>query len=414
MKEPCLCNKDAIYLPGFILLNPKNFHYLCIMKDMIYKLFCVILSAVALTGCSENGDEPDGPGVPRSVLVYMVANNSLGSSHFDTADIDEMMTAARQGDFGKSRLFVYHHAHNAQPVLKEITPEGERVIITYDTPESSVSSTRMNNVIADFKRLAPAQHHGIILWSHGSGWIENGMEAAKAMPQEDANLISPQSFGDDGGRYMNVTTLAKVLQGKGFDFIYFDCCYMAGVEVVYELRLCAPRIVASATELPARGMPYDETLRHLLKSNADLVAAARATFNFYNTLPGQARTCTISVIDTAGLEALADATRDIYSVNNTPSEGFSPQHFMTSACYIFDFGQYADDLASRYPTLRSNFDNAIENVVVYKASTPELWGIIPLTHHCGLSTYLPDFAKTNRFNYDNLQWASDVASALDR
>lgn len=87
---------------------------------------------------------------------------------------------------------------------------------------------------------------------------------------------------------------------------------------------------------------------------------------------------------------------------------------MTSSCYIFDFGQYVDDLAAPFPALKADFDNALDAAVVYKASTPRLWNTLQLTHHSGLSTYLPGYSTTARYNYDNLQWAADVASALER
>ncbi|MBD5235077.1 MAG: hypothetical protein HDS61_01445 [Barnesiella sp.] len=384
------------------------------MKNWIYSIILTLAAAMTFAACSDNDGPASAQECERAVLVYMVANNSLGTARYDEADIAEMLDAAAHGDLGNSRLFVYHHSRNADPVLKEITPRGEMLVKAYNTDNSSVSAARMNEVIADFKRTAPATARGLILWSHGSGWIENGLQEptvnAQSQPGNDA--VQPLSFGDDGGRYMNVTTMARVLEGNGFDYIYFDCCYMAGVEVAYELRHCADRIVASATELPANGMPYDRTLRHLMKADADLTAAARATFDHYDNLAGSARTCTISVIDTDALDNLAAATRAVYSANNVTSEGFAPQHFMTSACYLFDFGQYVDNLAADYPTLKADFDAALDDAVIYSASTPNIWNILILRHHSGLSTYLPEFSATNRYNYDNLQWAKDVASTL--
>lgn len=384
------------------------------MKNIIYTIAIILMAAITASSCSGHDEPPAAEKTPRAVLVYMVANNSLGSGHYDAADLGEMQIAAKEGDLGKSRLYVYHHGRNSQPVLKEITPEGERVVTLYDNNVSSVTSQRMARVIADFRNDADALRQGIILWSHGSGWIENGIVEESVAKSEESREIKPLSFGDDGGRYMNVTTLAKVLKGKGFDFIYFDCCYMAGVEVAYELRHCADRIVASATELPATGMPYDETLRYLMKPEADLISAARTTFDHYDKKSGQSRTCTISVIDTGGLDRLADATRAVYMANNATTSDFRPQHFMTSACYIFDFGQYVDDLSAGLPELKAAFHEALDNAVLFKAATPTVWGLLPLNHHSGLSTYLPDFATTSRYNYDNLQWASDVASALGR
>lgn len=378
------------------------------MSAIIKNIILFLLVAAATTSCSDNDSNPAAP-APRAVLVYMIANNSLGAAQYDISDLNEMATAARQGDLADSRLFVYHHGHDSSPVLKEITADGERVVKSYNTDISSVSSARMNQVINDFTNAADADKTGLILWSHGSGWIENGI-----VETPPGLAVKPLSFGDDSGRYMNVTTLRSVLEGKGFDYIYFDCCYMAGVEVVYELRDCAGYIVASATELPANGMPYNETLKYLMKRDADLTGAARTTFSHYNAMSGSGRTCTISVIDTEALDRLADATRAIYEYNNTPTTDFFPQHFMTSSCYLFDFGQYADDLAEASPQLKEEFDDALGKAVIYKASTPMLWNKLQLTHHSGLSTYLPDYSVSNRFNYGNLQWAADVASALQR
>lgn len=406
--------------------------YLCkIMKNSVFKILTILIVALSFTGCSDHDDEPDNEQAPRAVLVYMVANNSLGAAKYDSSDLTEMEIAAKQGDFGDSRLFVYHHGRNQQPVLKEITASGERIVTYYNTNQASVSASRMDNVIDDFIKDADAERHGLILWSHGSGWIENGIvenshsstqslstdsnaTAITTKATDNDSAIKPLSFGDDGGRYMNVTTLADVLEGKGFDYIYFDCCYMAGIEVVYELRNCTSQIAASATELPANGMPYDETLKYLLKKDADLVSATRTTFDFYNSKSGQSRTCTISVTDTSALDDLADATRAVYVANNTNTDSFSPQHFMTSSCYIFDFGQYVDDLAASLPELKTNFDNALARAVIYKASTPKLWDRLNLTYHSGLSTYIPGYGNTPNYNYENLQWAREVASALQR
>ena len=139
-------------------------------------------------------DEPDNPEpvpeppteVTRAVLVYMVANNSLGSSTvpgeeeygrgFDKSDLREMAKAAREGSLGANRLLVYHHAYLSEPRIIEITPDGERELKEYDTSELSVSTSRMTRVIDDFMELAPARNYGIVLWSHADGWLDNGIE----------------------------------------------------------------------------------------------------------------------------------------------------------------------------------------------------------------------------------------------
>ena len=239
--------------------------------------------AVVLT-CScgnEDSDEPvPYPPTPpvetgRTVLVYQVANRN-GLSNNSVADINEMRHAAKAGDIGRDgRLVVYNHRNNTVPMLLEIKPDGVDTLKTYDTSVSSASSTRMQEVLADINRYAPARQYGLILWGHGSGWLQDGREDL---------ATADRSFGGDNGQWMNVSTLARVLsQGPAMSFLYFDCCYMASIEVAYELGTTVPLIAASAMEIAAEGMPYQHTVKHFFSdSESFLTDAASTTFDYYN------------------------------------------------------------------------------------------------------------------------------------
>lgn len=382
------------------------------MKKLL--LISILLPLLAVISCGDEPDpkpDPQPETTPRTVLVYMVANNSL--SGFDSYDLDEMMVAAEAGDLGDSRLIVYHHGRGAIPQLKEITAEGIVVLKDYDTNDYSTSSRRMLQVISDMKSLAPADNYGLVLWSHGSGWLQDGIDENESnAPLSLPETVRPLSFGQDGSRWMNVTTLASTLEGAGFDYVYFDCCYMGGIEVMYQMRRVAPLIVASATELPARGMPYDLNLRFLMPANADVVAAATTTFGSYNSLSGDARTCTMSVINTAALDKLAGLTARIYSAKESLPEDFVPQQFMLRNCYLFDFEQYVEAKCSDAELL-AQWKSALAEAVVYENHTPRLWNTMEIKRHCGLSTnilYRPEDAGYK--NYNQLDWWTDVASSL--
>lgn len=382
------------------------------MKKLL--LLSILIPLLAIISCGDEPDPQPGPKpepTPRTVLVYMVANNSL--SGFDGYDFDEMMTAAAAGDLGKSRLIVYHHGRGLVPQLKEITPDGIVVLKDYDTNDYSTSSRRMLQVISDMKSFAPADNYGLVLWSHGSGWLQDGIdESGTESPLSLTESVKPLSFGQDGSRWMNVTTLASTLEGAGFDYVYFDCCYMGGIEVMYQMRNVAPLIVASATELPARGMPYDLNLRYLMPADADVAAAAASTFESYNSLSGDARTCTMSVINTAALDRLADLTARIYAAKEPLPDSFVPQQFMLRNCYLFDFEQYVEAKCSDSGLLEQ-WKEALADAVVYENHTPKLWNVMDIKHHCGLSTYIlrqPEDAAYK--NYGQLDWWTDVASSL--
>lgn len=406
------------------------------MHSLIKKILIIPFALLYgwLLGSCGHDEEPEPPApqgdAVRSVLVYMVANNSLGGSAnngYDALDLKEMDNAAKAGSLGANRLLVYHHAYRAEPELIEITSSGRKVLKHYDTSHSSVSAARMEEVIADFKEIAPAQRYGIVLWSHASGWLENGLD-------EELGIVNGKlrAFGVDGNtsRQMNVTTLAAVLEGKGFDFVYFDCCHMAGVEVAYQLRRSTPVVVGSSSELPADGMPYDATLPYLMADDADLVGAAKQTFMFYDAQQGVYRTCTISVIDTSKLDALADAVGDFYAMHPTLPDGYQGQKFIAVGCRYFDLAHYLHGLADGSIASVADADlvaaydraiSAIEDAVVYKNATPYLWygqlDQVKIDSHCGLSTYImrtASDADAKRLGYERLDWWKNVASRLWR
>ncbi len=382
-----------------------------IFKRLIFIAVAAILS-VGISGCHK--DEDTTKKTHRTILVYMAACNSLGSADADDNDIAEMLTAVKNGDLNGGRLLLYHADVNANVKLYDVTVDGLVELHDYSNDGlSSVKAERMLNVIADAKRIAPAEEYGLILWSHGSGWLQDGLDESATTATTQSK--SQKSFGLERNTRMNITTLANVLNGQGFAFVYFDCCYMGSIEVAYELRDTTPYIVASVSELPVDGMPYDKNLKCLFADNFDLVGAATNTFNFYNDQSGFWQTCTMSVIRTAGLGNLAAATRYIYEKAETcyPT-GYKPQPFMADAtCYYYDLGDYVKALASDEDY--ASWQTALNNCLLYTAATPTLWQQVLIDSHSGFSTYIfksEDDAVAARKNYDTLSWYTDVVSAL--
>lgn len=364
---------------------------------------------VVLVSCS---DEPNNrwedESVGRTILVYIVANNTLGQDGYDLMDIEEMKTASLAGDIKNGRLIVYYSDVHGDVTLSEIK-DGELVPLkTYDNSALSVESSRMREVFADTKKLAPAEDYGLVLWSHGSGWLVDGIDEA------DPAAPAPQSFGEDGRKRMNVSTLARTLKGQDFGFVYFDCCLMGSVEVIYELRDCADYIVASPTELPVYGMPYEQNIKYFFKSTPDLVQAAKATFDSYNT-PGvsQVNWCTMAVYDMKAVSRMVEATKAVYSTSYIGfPDGYQPQRYSDlPVCYYYDFVDYVSALGAD-KALLDELKTAVSDVVIYHAETPMLFDIVPLEHCSGLATYIMRNHDDNRKDYKSTSWYRDVVSLL--
>ncbi len=271
----------------------------------------------------------------------------------------------------------------------------------------------MSAVLSDMARLAPADDYGMVLWSHGTGWIHDGMESTP---------LHQRSFGLEHGYTMNTSTLAEVISAAkvDFSFLYFDCCHMMSIETLYELRNAVPLIAGSATELPSPGMPYDLNVRYFFaKPSVDLIGAAESTFNYYDAMFGQDRTCTMSVVETAGIARLAQISRTIFEAcGGGIPEGYSPQRFMytsVASCHYFDFLDYMHALceAAGRQDLAGTFDSSFSDVVTYSAATPKLWNALDLDRHNGISTYILSNAESSLTgNYNQLSWFDDVASAV--
>lgn len=372
----------------------------------LYNILSFVALAVLTAACGDSGhgDEPAAM-THRTVLVYMVADNSLGTYGNDRSDFEEMQKAAIEGALNGGRLLVYYNRPGTEngnaPQLIEVTANGLEILKTYPDDPSiySVDASRMAEAFTDMKRFAPALDYGLILWSHANGWMETSMA---------------RSFGQDRKATMKISSLNEALKGTDFSFIYFDCCSMATIEVVWELRNHAPVMVASGTELPADGMPYDLTLPHLFaKGTPDVEAAARTTFEHYNALSSWRRTCTITVVNTKALDELAEASADIFAgVTDFPDDLYQVQPYFRSevVTYMYDFEDYIERLNPTTEQLE-RWRAALSDVIIYRNATPYLFMDISIDRYCGLGCYvIRDTREINAFNYNARDWYRDVVS----
>lgn len=231
-------------------------------------LFCIL--CLSLTSCHNEKDDSEARKGSRVVLVYMVSENSLVG--YDNQDISEMLRGiSRIPDGDKLLLYVdsnelpaiycLNNKTNATQ-LSELTPE-----FVYSEERNSCSEEQMSDVLSYVQTHHRAESYGIVLWSHGSGWLPSFSN------YEDYNFVRRRSFGIDNGKNTNVNSgysmsiskLHNALKsmGKKFDYVMFDACFMQGIEVVYELRDVANYIISSPAEIPAEGAVYNQILLSL-------------------------------------------------------------------------------------------------------------------------------------------------------
>lgn len=372
-----------------------------------YIVFAIV-ALFSFSCCTGSDPEPEKT-TTRTVLIYIAADNGLNSYAYNS--LDQTLTGAAGDNLGDGKLLVYFDPKDDVPVLYEISKNSKGVVVktavkTY-AEQNSVDPTVMQGVINEVMADYPADSYGLVLWSHATAWL----------PSAYKNYL--RSFGQDGTNYMELNDLATTLSPYHFDFILFDCCYMASAEVMYALRNCADYIIASPTETMADSFPYSTIVSSMFTVPADVQGICEKFYNYYNAQSGYNQSATVALVKTSAMDALASATRDIlYGKMDTIltlNVGKLQQlEYLTSSVHaLYDFR----DLVSRVGTASqmTAFDTALNNAVIYKATTPKstyaYGGGVQLSMNtfCGLSIYVPQtsLSSLNEW-YKNLAWYKAV------
>lgn len=169
------------------------------MKFKLITLFIIL--CLGFTSCSEN--ETPEPRTPRTILVYMMANNSLNS--FASKNIESMIEGATGKNLNGGNLIVYYAPSGSNPELLQIKEENGIVkkfhLKDYEK-QNSADPDVMRSVISEVVSQYPADSYGLVLWSHGTAWL----------PSDYQNKL--KAFGQDGNNWMEIDDLAKGVAGR--------------------------------------------------------------------------------------------------------------------------------------------------------------------------------------------------------
>lgn len=383
------------------------------LGNMKYTLLTILIALSFF--CTSCGDDNKSEEIKtsRTVLVYMIANNSLSS--YASSNLESMVTVGTSANLNGGNLIVYYAPKGATPQLLQIKENSKGVVVKNlvkdYSEQNSADPTVMQSVISDVKSLFPANSYGLVLWSHGTSWL----------PSNVSTYL--KAFGQDGSNWMEIYDLAKGLPDHGFDFIMFDACYMANIECAYELKDKTDYILASPTETMADGWPYQKMIPYFFTETLQLDKAAQTFYNYYHTQSGDYQTATVSIIKTSGLSALATvakgifstkSTSDLYAVDLTQMQKleFLRKNGNVNPCLLYDMDDYIKQLGTS--DQYSQFKAALANIITYEAHTPKAYfaGLgysYPINECCGLSVYVPQSATTSLTEwYKQLQWYKAV------
>lgn len=371
---------------------------------MIYMKRILFFAWLVLVSCSS--EEIVEPALARhTLLVYLAGDNNL------SAEVQLKTDSLLAGwEDNTNNLLIYQDVKNEQrtPVLLRAVASdtGAYVVPVKTYPEhDSASPEVFAQVFDDAFSQFPAHTYGLLLFSHGTGWLTDNDRLTRTVVQ-------------DGKNSMPIPDFAAVIPDRKLEYIVFEACLMSGVEVAYELRRKTKYIVASSAEILSPGfLPvYSTHLADLFTCQAGreagLIRFARAFFETADAATGLNRSATISVIATAGLDKLAALTAPVLQ-SDIPVGLDGVQQFNSYPTRLyFDFGDYIRRVASaeQYAAISAQLDETVR----YRAATPAFTYFAPLSSrsiraNCGLTLYVPQeqYPELNKA-YKRYEWVKNT------
>ena len=192
----------------------------------------------------------------------------------------------------------------------------------------------------------------------------------------------------------------------------FDACFMASVEVLYELRDKADYFIASPAEIITDGFPYEAAAPYFWGGEEDLKQVCREYYNYYANHPygGSWQSGTLSLVKASELGALAQAAHQAVGSVGESGVGSVWRYplIATMPDVFYDLGDYVSVMGSGDG--KAAFEEQLARTVVYKVATRTFNGKeIPSDRYSGLSCYIPQsrWQDMNDF-YSTLEWAQTV------
>ena len=371
--------------------------------SMSFLRLFVSLSLVLLffASCRDNG--PDEPKVHRkktTLFLYIAAENTLGS--FVSSDSLEIAKGlATMPDSVQVAVF-FDNLYSSK-LFYGTSKQGLKAVKTYNHNVCSTDSTEMEAVLSDFFRFFPAEHYGIIFWSHASGWVPQNRSAA---PRRTFGIDNGARSGStDNGPQLAVPTLARILAHHPHtDFLFFDACFMQCIEVAYQLRNVTDYVIASPAEIPGDGAPYTLVLPALARGN--ILEAINSYYDYYVSGGGHSEYggAILSAVRTDKLEELARATRplvqEVFGGHQVPEissvQRYYPKVHSNTFSEYYDIVNlfYHNCSAESFSTWRKTFETAvpIQKISTYWASAAAYWlQQVTDPDNCGaVSQFVPD------------------------
>lgn len=361
-------------------------------------LVMVLFACLSLTSCNEEGINIDEVN-KETVFVYMPWTGSETSSGLYEClliNLDSIEAAIQRNGLKDTRVLVFLSESHEQSKLYEITYDQkaglEHKAIKQYSGHEYTTADGIASILTDVKNAAYALNYGLIIGAHGTGWTHvsdwedfpykapkkyNGQRKTPGM--ELLQYPETRFFGSSTDKRFStdIEVLAEGIRKSGLhmQYILFDDCYMANVEVAYELRNQTNFLLGSTSEVIDLGIPYADMWTSLATPTPNYSSTVSAFYNFYKDYSTPCGT--FAAIDCRQVESLASIMRQI-NQNFTFDETMLDDVQVLDGFEVpifFDIEDYVHHLCTD-PYLYERFAAQLEKTVVSKAATEFIYSHI--------------------------------------
>ncbi len=358
---------------------------------MLKKILFILFSIFALASCDKEKKNDESP-VEKTTIMFFPWSTNLKSCFMQ--NINDFHQLIRKNKLNNERVMVCMETEPGEATIMEITEEKIADVMTYKNP-SFTTSFGISNFLNQIHKKAPAKKYSMIVGCHGTAWLPALETRTRCSFSDDSEVPLTRYFGGTTKEFqIEIPVFKEGIQNsmiKNFEYILFDDCYMANVEVAYELKDVCNHIVASPTEIMAYGFPYHLCGSYLMGAvNYESICSTFHQFYSKYSIP-----CgTIAVIDCSEMDNLAGIVRRINSYSPELDTLSSPIQRMDGyePTLFYDFGDYVEHLVIP-DQLKQDFYVQLEKVVPYKRNTESYFstfeGVIPIKSYSGITTSVP-------------------------
>jgi len=351
------------------------------------------------TTTQEPNITPSGEG-SKTIMMYIVGSDLESGSGFATEDLEEVL--ASDFDDDNINLIIYTGGssdwdnpdisddHNS--IFK--IENGELMLLEHQDQKNMGDDDTLGDFINYCYDNYPADMYGLILWNHGGGAF-NGY----GYDELTNDCLSLMELG-------NALNATPFKDNNKLEFIGFDACLMASIEVADALSPYAKYLIASQEPEPGMGWDYsflaDIEASHTGTDIGKLIVDyyIETSEELFAAIPYSYSDITLSVMDLDKVDEVEAALEDMYEIANSELSQETYSQFsklrantkeiapMYSGEYSYDcvdMTDMAENMSRLYPTEGNALKAAISDMVVYQDAN--------VKKEYGVSIYYPYNAK---------------------